>query len=89
MRAGANESRFSSEELLKIKIHFQGYQFMDLYLLILKSSETAWKMERNLVCNRGGISNGKRKDAYNVKTRDYPFGRKCFFHFPFKWCLSH
>lgn len=54
---------------------------MDLYFLILKSSETAWKMERNLVRTRGGISNERRKDEFNVKTRDDPFGRKRFFTF--------
>lgn len=47
----------SSEELLKVKIHFQGYQFMAMHLFILESSERVWKTERNLVCNKGGISN--------------------------------
>lgn len=47
----------SSEELRKIKIHLQGYQFMNLYFFILESSETAWKIERNAVDNKGDISN--------------------------------
>lgn len=32
-----------SEELLKTKVHFQGYQSMDMYFFILESSERTWK----------------------------------------------